>query len=127
MIFPSYVPHAVRVSMARRLEGRDSWSASLESANATLTRLEQRRAGDPHDDALRIEHAESVAHRNHLAAEVACLQRLVHDGRMQPVYARLVGALTTDEQLSGFIYAAWVARMDYGKYRDRMKAADDLV
>ena len=127
MEFPSYVPNAVRESMARRLEGRDSWSDSLESANATLKRLEQRRADDPQDDALRIEHAESVAHRNHLAAEVACLQRLVHDGRMQPAYARLVGALTTDEQLSGFIHAAWAARMDYGKHRESMKAADDLV
>ena len=127
MDFPPYVPNAVRVSMSKRLEGRESWSAALESANATLTRLEQRRADDPHDDALRIEHAESLAHHDHVAAEVACLQRLVHDGRMQPVYARLVGALTTDEQLSGFIYAAWAARMDYGKHRDRIEAADDLV
>ncbi len=127
MDFPPYVPTAVRASMTRRLEGRESWTAALESANATLTRLEQQRAADPHDDALRIEHAESVVHRDDLAALVACLQRLVHDGRMQPVYARLVGALTTDEQLSGFIYAAWAAQMDYGKHRDRMRAADDLA
>jgi len=127
MDFPPYVPNAVRVSMARMLEGRDSWQAALESANATLTCLEQRRADDPHDDALRIEHAESVAHRDHLAAEVTCLQRLVHDARMRPAYARLVGALNADKQLSGFIDAAWAARMDYGKHRDRMKAADDLA
>ncbi len=127
MDFPSYVPNAVRESMAHRLEGRESWSAALENANAALVRLEQRRAADPHDDSLRIEHAEAVAHRDHLAAEVACLQRLVHDGRMHAAYARLVGALTADEQLSGFIYAAWAARVDYGKHRDRMKAADELA
>ena len=127
MYFPPYVPNAMRARVARMLEGRDSWSAALESSNATLTRLQQRRADDAHDDALRIEHAEALVHRDHVAAEVTCLQRLVHDARMQAVYARLVGALTTDEHLSGFIDAAWVARMDYGRHRDRMTAADDLA
>jgi hypothetical protein len=85
-----------------------------------------------HDEAvsntLRIEHAEATAHRDHLAAEVTCCQRLVHDARMQTVYALLVSLPNvTDADLSGFIYAAWAARMDYAKHRDQVKAADGLA
>lgn len=135
MDFPSYVPNGVRTSMAARLEG-DSWEPTgwiltLAKAEAEVQRFDSllsRYSNDP--DALagiRVQRLEAVQHRDHMAAEVACLQRLVHDARMQAAYARLVGALTTDEQLSGFIYAAWAARMDYGKHRDRAKAADNLA
>ncbi len=136
MDFPSYVPNAVRVSMAARLEGDriepSGWISALASAEAELKRVQQMQQDYRHDEAvsntLRIEHAEATAHRDHLAAEVACCQRLVHDARMQTAYALLVRLPNvTDADLSGFIYAAWAARMDYAKHRDQVKAADELA
>lgn len=131
MDFPSYVPHAVRVSMANRLDGPEGWLQVLAKADAEVQKfefLQSRYVNDPNAlDGIRLQRIDAVQHRDHLAAEVACLQRLVGDERMQPAYAKLAGALTTDEQLSGFIYAAWAARMDYGKHRDRAKAAEELA
>lgn len=138
MEFPSYVPHAVRVSMAARLEGDgklgggDGWTSALASAEAELLRVQKMQQDYAHDEAvsntLRVEVAKQRAHRDHIAAEVACCQRLVHDARMQPVYALLVSLPNvTDPDLSGFIYAAWAARMDYAKNRERVKAAADLA
>lgn len=136
MEFPSYVPNAVRVSMAARLEGDGYEPAGLISylakAEADLQRIQRAREDWLHDEAesnaLRIQHAEATERRDDLAAEVACCQRLVHDARMQPAYALLVSLPNvTDLQLSGFIYAAWAARMDYGKHRERVKAAADLA
>lgn len=136
MEFPSYVPNAVRVSMAARLEGGrlepSGWISALASAEARLLRVQQMQQDYRHDEALsnnlRIEHAEATAHRDHLAAEVTCCQRLVRDARMQTVYALLVSLPNvTDADLSGFIYAAWAARMDYAKHRDQVKAADELA
>jgi hypothetical protein len=136
MDFPSYVPNAVRVSMAARLEG-DSYEpsgylAALAKAEDDLQRIQAQRAGWHHDEAisneLRIEHALATAHRDHWAAEVACCQRLVHDARMQTAYALLVSLPNvTDADLSGFIYAAWAARMNYTKHRDQREAADELA
>ena len=136
MEFPSYVPHAVRVSMAARLEGAriepSGWILALASAEAELLRVQQMQQDYRHDEAvsnaLRIEFAKATEHRDLLAAEVACCQRLVHDARMQPAYALLVSLPNvTDAHLSGFIYAAWAARMDYAKRRAQVKAADELA
>ncbi len=128
MHFPPYVPNAVRMHVAPMLEGPRSWSTALEDANAALTRLNELRTGNSHDYRLRIEHSEALSHRDHLAAEVACCQRLVHDARMQDAYALLTTLPNvTDAHLSGFIDAAWAARMDYAKHRDRVKAASELA
>ena len=136
MKFPSYVPNAVRVSMAARLEGDRiepaGWITALASAEAELLRVQQIQQDYRHDEAvsntLRIECAEAIEHRDLLAAEVACCQRLVHDARMQPAYALLVSLPNvTDAHLSGFIHAAWAARVDYAKRRAQVKAADELA
>jgi hypothetical protein len=128
MSFPPYVPNAVRTRVTRMLEGPRSLSVALEHANAALTRLNELRTGNPHDDRLRIQHSKALAHRDHLAAEVACCQRLVHDARMQDAYSLLATLPNvTDSHLSGFIDAAWAAHMDYAKHRDRVKAAGDLA
>lgn len=131
MDFPSYLPHAVRASMARLLEGEEKlltgWNSALASAEADLTRLQQQR-DEPDSNELRIARAEATERRDHLAADVACCQRLLHDARMQPAYARLVSLPNvTDSHLSGFIYAALAARMDYAKHREQVNAADDLA
>ncbi len=136
MDFPSYVPNAVRVSMAARLEGDriepSGWISALESAEVELLRVQQMQQDCAHDQAesntLRIEFAKATEQRDQLAAEVACCQRLVHDSRMQPAYARLMSLPNvTDTHLSGFIHAAWAAMINYTKYRDRMTDAADLA
>lgn len=136
MEFPSYVPNAVRVSMAGWLEGDSrhltGWISMLARAEAKLLRIQREREICRHDEAmsnkLRVEHAEATAHRDDLAAEVNCCQRLVHDARMQPAYALLVSLpKVTDADLSGFIHAAWAARMNYAKYREQLKAANELA
>ena len=136
MDFPSYVPNAVRVSMAARLEGDRieplGWISTLASAEAELRRVQQMQQDYSHDESvsntLRFERAKAITHRNHLAAEVTCCQRLVQDARMQTAYALLASLPNvTDADLSGFISAAWVARMDYAKHRHQVKAADELA
>ena len=138
MEFPSYVPRAVRMSMAALLEGEgchgggNGWTTNLERAEIELLRIQLKLQENLHDEGvsntLRIEYAKAADHRDRLAAEVACCQRLVHDPRMQPAYALLVGLPgVTDAHLSGFIYAAWAARMDYAKHREKVKAADELA
>ena len=136
MDFPSYVPNAVRVSLAARLEGDriepSGWISALTSAEDNLLRIQRLQDKWRHDEAmstnLRIEHAEATEHCDQLAAEVACCQRLVHDARMQPAYVRLVSLPTvTDAYLSGFIHAAWAAMIDYSQYRDRITDAADLA
>lgn len=136
MDFPSYVPNAVRVSMAARLEGDGweptGWLSVLANAEGELQRIQRQQQEWRHDEAksnaLRVEYAEAIERRDHLAADVACCQRLVHDARMQPAYALLVSLRNvTDLQLSGFIYAAWAARMDYAVHRERVKSAAELA
>jgi hypothetical protein len=127
MNFPPYVPNAVRTRVARMLDGPRSWSAALEHANAALTRLNELRTGNPYDDRLRIEHSEALAHRDYVADQVICLQRLVYDERMRSAYAHLLHAITSDEQLAGFIDAAWATKVDYSEQRDRMRAAAELA
>jgi hypothetical protein len=136
MEFPSYVPHAVRVSMAARLEGdrieASGWISALANAEAELLRVQQMQQDHTHDkdvsNKLRIEFTKATEHRDLLAAEVGCLQRLAYDARMQSAYARLVNLPdVTDANLCGFIHAAWAAMLNYTKYRDRMSDAADLA
>ena len=136
MKFRSYVPQAVRVSTDLWLEGKgykqNGLNSALAKAEADLLRIEQQRDKWANDETrsnqLRIEQANATNHRDDLAADVACLQRLVHDPRMQPAYAKLANLPNvTDDDLSGFIHAAWAARIDYTAYRDAMTDAADTV
>jgi hypothetical protein len=135
MDFPSYVPNAVRVQISAALEGdewgRDGWIGVLAKATAELSRMEaELEAVRQHPDratATRVRVAEQRTHCAQLADNVACFQRLALRPEMQDVYSRLVGALNTDDDLRGFIRAAWGAQMDYGKFRQRLKDADELA
>jgi hypothetical protein len=46
---------------------------------------------------------------------------------MREAYALLTREFTDDRQWRGFIYAAWAARVDFAKYRDRLKEAKELA
>ncbi|HMO48502.1 MAG TPA: hypothetical protein PKB14_21065 [Rubrivivax sp.] len=108
MEFPAYVPLAVRTHAQRVVSDGSGagLAAALESADADVRRLLPL-------GAHRAEYTSAKARRDALAADLACIRRLVNDARMQPVYALLAGAFDDELKMFGFIYAAWSARMDY--------------
>jgi hypothetical protein len=137
MDFPAYVPAAVREYVTKLIEGDSwepvGWQESLSHAERRLAEIDEKiqsciRWGKDHYlPGLRIERAEAVAHRDSLKAEVDCLRRLVQDVRMREAYAILTREFTDDRQWRNFIYAAWAARVDFAKYRDRLKRAAELA
>lgn len=137
MDYPVYVPEVVRVDIHSRIYGDDNnrhgWSASLASAETSLRNADAILAtalaqGDQHStNQLRIEKADAQKHRDAMASEVACLNRLAHDARMKPAYVALSNEFTTDDQWRNFTYAAWAARVDYSKFRDRKKQTEVLA
>jgi hypothetical protein len=137
MDFPAYVPAAVRAYITALIEG-DSWRADGVAGIPSECRAPVRRnrrkiqsdirlGKEKHLSDLRNERAEAVAHRDSLKAEVDCLRRLAHDGRMREAYAILTREFADDRQWRGFIYSAWAARVDFAKYRDRLKQAAELM
>jgi len=136
MEFPAYVPAAVRAHIATLIEGDEwephGWATSLANAESELAGIEgaietrTRRGEVEYLDSLRKQRADAVKHRDMLAGNVDCLQRLAHDSRMCEAFAVLTREFTKDEQWRGFIYAAWAARMDYGPFRERLKRAAEL-
>jgi hypothetical protein len=109
------------------------WQGSLADAERRLAEIDEKiqssiRLGK--DDCLpglRKERAEAVAHRNSLAGDVDCLRRLARDATMRDAYALLTREFTDDRQWRNFIYAAWAARVDFAKYRDRLRRAAELT
>ncbi|MCX8018519.1 MAG: hypothetical protein N2690_11560 [Rhodocyclaceae bacterium] len=58
--------------------------------------------------------------------DAACIQRLLIDERMRPAY-EIIDRELSDRQQSGFFYAAWSARMNYRRTRERVAEADRLA
>lgn len=136
MDFPAYVPAAVREYIATLIEGDSwepqGWAASLANAEEELSRIDLamethvRRSEHDYPPSLRTQKAEALAHRDKLAGEVDCLRRLALDARMRDAFALLTREFTDDGQWRNFIYAAWASRVDFAKYRDRLKRAAEL-
>jgi L-fucose mutarotase/ribose pyranase (RbsD/FucU family) len=137
MKFPAYIPAAVREYVTKLIEG-DSWEPvglqeSLAHAERRLTELDEkiqsciRWGKDDYLPGLEKERAEALAHRDSLAGDIDCLRRLVQDERMREAYAILTCEFTDDRQWRNFIYAAWAARVDFAKYRERLKQAKELA
>ncbi len=135
--FPAYVPAAVRAHITILIDGDDKlepqgWAASLANAEESLAGINraiekyQRPGEDDYLPSLRVQEAEALAHRDAIAGDLDCLRRLAHDGRMAGAYALLTREFTDDHQWRGFIYAAWSARIDFSRYRDRLKRAAEL-
>lgn len=137
MDYSSYVPEVVRVDIQSRIYGdsnnRQGWSASLASAENSLRRADANLAealshGNQYSiNELRVEKAQAQEHRDGMASEVACLNRLAHDARMESAYTTLSKEFTTDDQWRNFTHAAWAARVDYSKFRNRKKQAELLA
>ena len=137
MEFPAYVPAAVRTNIARYLEGESGGSIPgyvelLAGAEEQLAKIERaiegrrKRGDDDYLPSLNDQRAEALKHRDMLSNDVACLQRLAHDARMREAFALLTREFTEDQQWGGFIFSAWVGRIDYGSYRDRLKRSGEL-
>jgi hypothetical protein len=137
MKFPAYIPAAVREYVTQLIEG-DSWEPvglqeSLARAERRLAEIDEkiqsciRWGKDDYLPGLEKERAEALAHRDSLAGDIDCLRRLVQDERMREAYALLTREFTDDRQWRNFIYAAWAARADFAKYRDRLKRAAELA
>ena len=136
MDFPAYVPAAVRAHITTLIEGDSwepmGWQKSLDSAERQLAEIDGqiesciRWGKDDYLPGLRKERAEAAEHRDMLAGDVDCLRRLAHDARMREAFALLTREFTEDSQWRNFTYAAWAARVDFAKYRDRLKRATEL-
>lgn len=136
MEFPEYVPEVVRSYISSVLEGEaprhiTGYRDLLARAEAQLYSInEQFDNAVSQDDSclseLRKKRREAQEHRNYLSADVECLQRLAGDKRMKEAYFMLTDQQFSEGQRSGLISAAWAARIDYTKYRDRVKAAKAL-
>ncbi len=137
MDFPAYVPAAVRANIESLLYGEQKrhiagFLGLLEKAQHELEDISESlernalRGENEYLDNLRRQRIEALTHRDELAAEVDCLRRLAHDSRMREVFAVLTREIIDDEQWGGFIYSAWAARVDFAKYRDRLKRAVEL-
>lgn len=151
MDFPAYVPAAVRAHITILIDGDSrepqGWQESLNSAERQLAEIDGkiesciRWGKDDYLPGLRKDKAEAVAHRDRLAGDVDCLRRLgginplpkggpkqlaPNEEPMREAFALLTREFTDDSQWRNFIYAAWAARVDFAKYRDRLKRAAEL-
>ncbi len=136
MDFPAYVPAAIREHLTALIEGDtwepQGWAASLADAEQALSEIEQaieariRRDDTGYLPGLRLDKAKALKHRDAIAEHVACLRRLAHDSRMRKAFVWLTREFSDDNQWRGFISAAWMARMDYGRLRDRLKQTAKL-
>lgn len=107
MDFPAYVPAAVRAHITTLIEGDSwepmGWQESLASAERQLAEIDGkiesciRWGNDDYLTGLRKDREEAVAHRDRLAGDVDCLQRLAHDARMRDAFARLTREFTDDK------------------------------
>lgn len=133
MDFPVYVPVAVRGYVTSLLKGNAYGAVGWEEA---MSRIQQRldhldcvitnciQQGLNNDlVALRRERVAVETERNMLAEDTACIQRLIHDQRMESTFAILNRAALNDVQWHSFFDAAWSAHMAFKRYREQLKKA----
>lgn len=135
MRFPTYVPTVVRAQISTMLDGSPEegagWRQLLEDAESHLAKIELAiEANVPTgietiQDRLRVLKAEANVERNAVLQDIECVERLVQDARMRDVYSSLASDFS-DSQWRSFIHAAWAARVNYAKYRDRLTQAEYL-
>lgn len=135
MDFPAHVPAAVREKLSHYLDssnGEKGYIDLLKSAESDLAELVRaievriQRGEVEYLPDLNKKKAEATEYRDMIAGDVACLQRLAHDSRMRDAYALLTREFSADEQWAGFTFSAWAARVNFGKYRERVKRAREL-
>lgn len=137
MEFPAYVPAALRSYYKSMIEGNESKGApgyveTLRKAEDRVRNVEQNldRNNSMGDMEMvlstRKNLALAVERRDMIANDVECLHRFINDIRMKDVYGKLTLIFEEDRQWENYIHAAWAARQDYSRYRDRLKQALEL-
>ena len=137
MDFPAYVPAAVRAHITNYLEGERDRSIPgyielFATAERQLTEINGkiesciRWGKDDYLPGLRKKMAEAAEHRDRLSTDVDCLRRFAHDSRMRDAFALLTREFTDDKQWREFIHAAWAAKIDFSKFRESRKRAEEL-
>lgn len=135
MIFREFVPSAVKAQLAFLMLGKKGtrgYAEIYDEAKSKFNALDQAltlriAAGerDGLDDCRADLHAAKL-NLELAQAEVDCLNRFATRDEMKEAFDVLGAEFTTDAQWAAFIYAAWAARMDFSKFRDRLKRARDL-
>jgi len=149
MDFPSYVPdgarrfaeHFLQGSAELRSEGYEAllaeWREELAEIDSHMRdrsrrSSEQTEISQSHQDEpaeLRKRREQKAEDVQQLESDVAVIRRLIYDERMKEVYRRLLdtffGEAEKDHKIDQFLHAAWAARIDYTKYRNRLRQARD--
>jgi hypothetical protein len=126
MNFPSYVPEGARQHALHYLS---HWEPSLAEYDNEIAELKLQIKQD-NNSVYHEKLRETEKYRNELAEDVSTLKLLIHDTRMKDVYKLLVTAFFGEEdkeaKIDSFIHGAWSARLDFSKYREALKKANDL-
>jgi len=135
MIFREFVPSAVKAQLSFLMlgnKGTRGYGAIHDEAKSKFNALDQTltlRIAAGERDGLDDCRADLRAAKRNLElaqAEVDCLNRFATRDEMKEAFDALGAEFTTDAQWAAFIHAAWAARMDFSKFRDRQKRARDL-
>jgi hypothetical protein len=153
MDFPDYVPDGARRFAENFLKSSpvfrtEGYETLLTKARAELDQIdrvirnqskrpgdraqrEAPEAGEAKQNELRQRRKEKDDAARQLELDVAVIRRLVYDERMEDVYRLLSeifsGQTDRDSKINQFLSAAWGARIEYAKYRERMKRAKELT
>lgn len=133
MNFKPFVPVPARRYIEETIRGspdNDGLEKVLANANQKLSEISvslQKKLLDEgilaSDDREKKKMAE--AYRDQCAGDIAFLQRLGSDLRMEAAYQGLKDVFSTDNQWRRFLHSCWGARIDFDKYRERIKNATD--
>jgi len=133
MNFKSFVPASARRYIEETILGspdNDGLEKVLANANQRLSEISvslQKKLQDDgildSDDLKKKDMAE--AYRDQCVGDIAFLHRLGSDLRMEAAYQGLEGIFTNNNQWHRFLHSCWGARIDFHKYRERIKNVAD--
>lgn len=125
MVFPEYVPKAVREYVTRALSSdpqTPGFKLSLAITEANLKILVHAGVAEWRPDFVearsRVEEARDA---------LSCICRLAFDARMKDAYTLLDGDLVRDDEVARFIQAAMGARRNYAPMRKRLIRAKEVA
>ena len=134
MNFKSFVPPPARRYIEETIQGspnNDGLKKVLANADQRLSEisvsLQKKLQNDGilnSDDLKKKNMAE--AYRDQCAGDIAFLERLGSDLRMEAAYQELEGIFTAENEWRRFLYSCWGARINFHNYRERIANATDL-
>lgn len=134
MNFKSFVPPPARRYIEETMRGssdNDGLEKILANANQRISEIsvsfqkKLQNDGILNSDDLKNK-SMAEAYRDQCAGDIAFLQRLGSDLRMETAYQELEGVFTAENEWRRFLHSCWGARIDFHKYRKRIKSATYL-